>query len=191
MKITKVNAEDFSAERLRTAVAATKNNQPLQFVAENGNQTEIYKINYRGGLRYPHLERDTAKADVLSQVTKPSNGFIFQSSSSIRTSRRPSPAPNGFANVTELALNQTEMTASGKQTIDVSTVAVDPENDVLIYLYTVSGGRIVGTGPKVVWDLTGVKLGEYTITAGVDDGCGVCGRTQTRTVKVTEIPKSN
>jgi hypothetical protein len=68
----------------------------------------------------------------------------------------------------------------------VTTTAVDPENDVLTYNYTVSGGRIVGQGANVSWDLTGAQPGTYTITAGVDDGCGVCGKTQTRTITVTE-----
>jgi hypothetical protein len=57
---------------------------------------------------------------------------------------------------------------------------------VLTYNYTVSGGRIVGQGANVSWDLTGAQPGTYTITAGVDDGCGVCGKTQTRTITVTE-----
>jgi hypothetical protein len=71
-------------------------------------------------------------------------------------------------------------------TTQVTTTAVDPENDVLTYNYTVSGGRIVGTGANVSWDLTGAAPGTYTITAGVDDGCGVCGQTQTRTITVRE-----
>src|SRR5262249_53147649 len=54
----------------------------------------------------------------------------------------------------------------------------NPDNDVLVYNYTVSGGRIVGQGANVQWDLSGVKTGTYTITAGVDNGCGICGKTQ-------------
>jgi hypothetical protein len=68
--------------------------------------------------------------------------------------------------------------------VNVTTDAVDPENDVLTYQYNVSGGRIVGQGANVSWDLTGAQPGTYTITAGVDDGCGVCGKTQTRTITV-------
>ena len=50
----------------------------------------------------------------------------------------------------------------------------------------VSGGRIVGSGANVQWDLSGVGKGTYTITTGVDDGCGVCGKTETKTVTVEE-----
>lgn len=107
----------------------------------------------------------------------------------------------GNANVTNLILSAEEITADCTEKIknkkhlekvnkiSLQTIAVDPETDVLIYHYTVSGGKIVGQGAKVVWDLTGVQPGTYTITAGVDDGCGVCGVTQTRTVTVKECPK--
>ena len=76
----------------------------------------------------------------------------------------------------------------GDRKISVNTTSVDPDNDVLTYVYKVSGGKIVGTGAEVVWDLSGVKPGTYTITAGVDDGCGVCGKTVTKTVTVEECP---
>ncbi|HJS50890.1 MAG TPA: hypothetical protein VJ781_03235 [Pyrinomonadaceae bacterium] len=105
---------------------------------------------------------------------------------------------NRFANVTDLVLDRTTITlpcppgsapragvtCPDNNTIVIRTVAVDPENDVLTYNYTVSGGRIVGTGANVSWDLTGVTPGTYTIVSAVDDGCGLCGQTQTRTVTV-------
>ncbi|HQU82323.1 MAG TPA: hypothetical protein PKY59_04320 [Pyrinomonadaceae bacterium] len=72
--------------------------------------------------------------------------------------------------------------------ISVTTTAVDPENDTIVYNYEVSDGKIIGTGAKVVWDLSGVKAGTYTITAGVDDGCGICGQTKTETVTINECP---
>lgn len=107
---------------------------------------------------------------------------------------------NAFADVTELNLNAGEIIlGSNNQTknkrrvgdktkISIATTAVDPENDVLTYNYTISDGKIIGTGANVVWDLSGVKAGTYTITAGVDDGCGVCGITVTKTVVVKECP---
>lgn len=72
--------------------------------------------------------------------------------------------------------------------ISVRTVASDPENDVLTYNYTVSGGRVVGTGANVTWDLSGAQTGTYTITTGVDDGCGVCGKTDTKTITIRNCP---
>jgi hypothetical protein len=72
----------------------------------------------------------------------------------------------------------------GDMKVDVTTVATDAENDVLTYTYEVSGGRIIGQGAKVVWDLALNQPGTYTIKVSVDDGCGVCGKTLTRTVEV-------
>ena len=36
------------------------------------------------------------------------------------------------------------------------------------------------------WDVSGLAPGTYTITAGVDDGCGLCGKTQTQTITIAE-----
>lgn len=105
-----------------------------------------------------------------------------------------------FAHVTELTLNKTELftdcpnvAAEQKPTtdyfrIEITTKAESPDpTDVLMYNYTVSGGKIIGTGANVTWDLSGVKPGKYTITAGADNGCGVCGVTKTETVVVKEF----
>lgn len=125
------------------------------------------------------------------------NGFIFQVTAGRRNSRK-AEVVNKFADVTNLTVSEASVNppcppgqrpragqaCSNDQTVNVTTTAVDPENDVLTYNYTVSGGRIVGQGANVSWDLTGAQPGTYTITAGVDDGCGVCGKTQTRTITV-------
>ena len=107
---------------------------------------------------------------------------------------------NHFANVTNLNLSAGEITVgcsnsatnkkctNSKTKISVTTEAIDPENDVLTYNYNFSAGKIIGQGANVVWDLSDVKPGIYTITAGVDDGCGICGTTVTKTVVVKECP---
>jgi hypothetical protein len=116
---------------------------------------------------------------------------------------RPDPDPNKKVenkapDVTDVAVDRNEVKLpppkqgdppkhpdySSDTTVNVITTASDPEGDTLVYNYTVSGGRIVGQGSNVTWDLNGVLPGTYTITAAVDDGCGLCGRTETRTVKV-------
>ena len=107
---------------------------------------------------------------------------------------------NKVPDVTDIELEKSELQIPPKKengsenkaenmkelTISVKTTAEDPEGDVLTYNYTVSGGRIVGTGANVSWSLYGVQPGTYTITAGVDDGCGICGKTLTKTVTITE-----
>lgn len=127
------------------------------------------------------------------------HGYIFQAFIG-RRNKRQEEIVNQFANVTALTLSSEKITlpcpagkipAEGQAcndstSINVSTTAVDPENDVLTYNYTVSGGRIVGSGANVSWDLSGQPAGTYTITAGVDDGCGLCGKTETKTVTVAD-----
>ena len=103
------------------------------------------------------------------------------------------------AGVTNLTLSAAELVvcpdgaknkkcSNNKMEISVATEATDPEDDLLTYHYNISGGRIIGEGAKVIWDLSGVEPGTYTITAGVDDGCGICGPTVTKTVTVKECP---
>jgi hypothetical protein len=127
------------------------------------------------------------------------HGFIVQVFAG-RRDKRQAEIVNIPANVTAVTLGRTTVTlpcpaglvpregvtCSDDVTTTVATTASDAENDVLTYNYTVSGGRIVGQGANVSWDLTGVRPGTYTITAGVDDGCGLCGQTQTQTITVTE-----
>jgi hypothetical protein len=126
------------------------------------------------------------------------HGFILQVTAGRRNARQ-AELINQPANVTALTLSDSEIslpcppgfrsTSGGcndSTTINVSTTAVDPENDVLTYNYTVSGGRIVGTGANVQWDVSGLPRGTYTITSGVDDGCGICGQTQTKTITIAE-----
>ena len=48
--------------------------------------------------------------------------------------------------------------------------ATDPDNDQLLYTWSVTGGRLSGEGRQVTWDLTGVADGTYTATVEVNDG---------------------
>lgn len=102
--------------------------------------------------------------------------------------------PRPVANVTELNLSKNEITADCptgdsiksdddyfKIKIQTKGESADP-TDVMTYFYTVSGGKIIGNGANVIWDLSGVKPGTYTITAGVDNGCGDCGEKKTQEV---------
>jgi predicted metalloprotease with PDZ domain len=71
MKILSVNGRTWSAEVLHAAIAAAKNNTaPIELVVENGSFNETYRLNYHGGERYPHLERDNTKPDVIGDVIK-------------------------------------------------------------------------------------------------------------------------
>jgi hypothetical protein len=48
--------------------------------------------------------------------------------------------------------------------------ASDPDNDQLLYTWSVTGGTLSGEGRQVTWDLSGVQYGTYTATVEVSDG---------------------
>jgi len=73
MKIVGVNGRGWSGDALHEAMVATTKSVsvPIDLRVENGGFQENYKVDYRGGERYPHLERDPTKPDLLSEIIKP------------------------------------------------------------------------------------------------------------------------
>lgn len=71
MRIVSVTGRTWSTDVLEDAiVAAKKSTAPIELSVENGSFNETYKVNYHDGERYPHLERDNSKPDVLGEVIK-------------------------------------------------------------------------------------------------------------------------
>jgi predicted metalloprotease with PDZ domain len=72
MKLVAVNGRRWSADLLRTAVKETGTNAaPIELLVENDDYFKTCKMDYRGGEKYPRLERDSAKPDLLSDILKP------------------------------------------------------------------------------------------------------------------------
>ncbi|HJT27476.1 MAG TPA: hypothetical protein VJ784_08725 [Pyrinomonadaceae bacterium] len=71
MKIITVNGRPWSTDVLHEAITAAKSSTTsIELVVENGSFTGVHKLNYHGGERYPHLERDSTKPDLLGEVIK-------------------------------------------------------------------------------------------------------------------------
>ncbi len=71
-KIVAVNGREFNPTAMREAVAATATNaRPLELLIKTGEYYETHGIDYHGGERYPHLERDPSLPDLLSDIVKP------------------------------------------------------------------------------------------------------------------------
>jgi predicted metalloprotease with PDZ domain len=71
MKIVAVNGRQFSEDALRAAVRDSKQSTvPIEFEIANGSYVHSVKIDYHGGLRYPHLTR-TQGSDMLGEILKP------------------------------------------------------------------------------------------------------------------------
>jgi predicted metalloprotease with PDZ domain len=72
MKLVAVNGRQYSPEALRDALKAGKNTTaPLELLIENTEYYKTYKLDYHGGERYAHLERDESKPDLLTEIYKP------------------------------------------------------------------------------------------------------------------------
>jgi predicted metalloprotease with PDZ domain len=72
MKVVAVNGREYSPEVLRAAIKAAKGtSDPIELLIENGEFYKTYRVDYHDGLRYPHLERDASKPDLLSDILKP------------------------------------------------------------------------------------------------------------------------
>jgi predicted metalloprotease with PDZ domain len=72
MQILAVNGLRFSAEVLRTAIRNSKTaSGPLSIEFQNDDLVKTVSLDYHGGMREPHLERDGSKPDVLAQILAP------------------------------------------------------------------------------------------------------------------------
>jgi predicted metalloprotease with PDZ domain len=69
--ITQVNARQFGPSAVRDALRdATDPSDPVELVVKNGEYYSTHRIEYHGGERYPHLERDNFKPDLLSAIVR-------------------------------------------------------------------------------------------------------------------------
>jgi predicted metalloprotease with PDZ domain len=71
MKVLAVNGRRYSADGLKSAVANTKTGGKLELLAESGDFFKTHALDYKGGARYPRLDRTDGQADVLAEIVKP------------------------------------------------------------------------------------------------------------------------
>jgi len=75
MKLVSVNGTPFSGQALTDAIhAAQGNKRSITVVAQNAGFTRTYEIQYHGGDRFPHLERDPTQPDLLSDTLRALTG---------------------------------------------------------------------------------------------------------------------
>jgi predicted metalloprotease with PDZ domain len=71
-KIIAVNNRAYTGTILREAIQATANGPaPLELLIKRTDYYSVHKIEYQGGEKYPHLERDESKPDLLSKIMEP------------------------------------------------------------------------------------------------------------------------
>jgi predicted metalloprotease with PDZ domain len=72
MKIAAVFGQQFTAEAMKESIVGAQTMAfPIQLLVANGAQFQTYSVDYHGGLRYPHLERDASRPDYLSEILHP------------------------------------------------------------------------------------------------------------------------
>jgi len=111
------------------------------------------------------------------------NGFIVQLFAGHRNARiLPGPEPVA-PTITSVTASSSSITlpcpegtsssscpSSANMVLGLSAVASDADGDVLVYSWSVTGGKITGDGRNVTWDLTGAQPGTYTASVQVTDG---------------------
>jgi predicted metalloprotease with PDZ domain len=72
MRLVAVNGHRFSEKGLRDALRAGKSGkEPLELLVENLDTFKTCKVDYHGGEKFPHLERDASKPDLVSAIGAP------------------------------------------------------------------------------------------------------------------------
>jgi hypothetical protein len=144
-----------------------------------------------------HFQGNLAAAPAFKQSDDP-NGFIFQLWAGHRNPRtipHVNVAPSGSVSSSSSSItlpcppgtSSESCTASASRSVDLTAAYTDPENDPLVYTWSVTGGKLSGDGRAVSWDLGDLSPGTYTATVSVSDGIApaVTGMT-TVTIAVCE-----
>ena len=69
-QITAIGSVAFSGAALRTAVTDAKNGKPIELLVKHNDMFRTIMLDYRGGLRYPYLERDPSRPALLDEILK-------------------------------------------------------------------------------------------------------------------------
>jgi hypothetical protein len=69
MKVLAVDGRKFSKNVYRDALKSAKSSsEPIELLVENTDYFRTFKIDYHDGEKFPHLERDASKPDLLSAI---------------------------------------------------------------------------------------------------------------------------
>ncbi|HEX7804461.1 MAG TPA: peptidase M61 [Pseudoxanthomonas sp.] len=72
MVIVAVSGMAYDADRMKRAITAAKTAEPaIELLVRQGDAYRTLQVEYRGGLRYPHLQRIAGTPDRLAQLLAP------------------------------------------------------------------------------------------------------------------------
>ena len=125
---------------------ATNQGRPIGFIFSDDPNGFIFQV--WAGHRNPRT---------VPVINQPPTVSVSASSASITL-----PCPPGTSSAT--------CTASASRSVDLNADGRDPDNDTLLYTWSVTGGTLSGEGRTVAWDLSGAQPGTYTATVTINDG---------------------
>jgi predicted metalloprotease with PDZ domain len=68
-RLVAVDGIACEVDELKRAISVARDAQrPIELLVQNGNRYRTVRIDYRGGLRFPHLQRIAATSDVLGRI---------------------------------------------------------------------------------------------------------------------------
>jgi predicted metalloprotease with PDZ domain len=68
-QILAVNGTAYTADLLKQAIKAAKDSKsPIELIVKSGDVFRVIDLDYHGGLRYPHLERDASVPAMLDDI---------------------------------------------------------------------------------------------------------------------------
>jgi len=71
-QVLAVNGYAFDTDRLTSAIrTAAHAIEPIEIIVRQGDRVQTVRIDYHGGLRYPHLVRDAARPALLDRIYAP------------------------------------------------------------------------------------------------------------------------
>jgi predicted metalloprotease with PDZ domain len=70
MRLVAVNGRRWNPAVLRDAIKRSAS-RPIELLVENGEFFRTFRLDYAGPERYPHMERDNARPDLLSSIIRP------------------------------------------------------------------------------------------------------------------------
>lgn len=71
MRVLAIDGWVYSADRMREAIKATPDTGKLELTIAFGERVEVRAIEYRGGMRWPRLERIEGEPDIFAAIAKP------------------------------------------------------------------------------------------------------------------------
>jgi len=72
MKLMAVNGRRYSPALLREAIKNAKGSSgSIEVLVEDREFYKTYRLDYHDGERYPDLERDSSRSDLLEEIIRP------------------------------------------------------------------------------------------------------------------------